>query len=456
MFRNIDQTADNIYINLSLINASGDSTGPAVFTATYDEPILDRPSDYYGTVVKFEIPLQALPLLVLPLISIDQQDIDASTGRVTQAATAVTGSGTKFNQLMIGGTITHAGGSSVITAVQNPNMLTTATPLAVSNGTYTITYSVPDTTRFDLNSAVIGVCENTQPGSKAGAAAPIPSFTENVVFESNNAFIRQGDIRYPYVYSYEDLADLTNTALRAAWTKAGSPGGAAAFPYLSFDPLNQLFNFIMPADFVNAGANGWTICFNSLIQATVPSFSVYITNDPAFPSGRFEINTNQFQGVELGPPTPGVNVGYDRYYIGPASIFPATTYVISQDYSTLDYINSVRKIILTSNTMPIRKQYFPPPGVVNSGASNTVPIITDFQLDLNNVAGAQRSVALYEADLYRLFDFISDTPLQRIDVQILWADQNNNLYPLFLTRNDSATLKLAFLSKKLYKGDPEK
>lgn len=462
MFRNIDQNADNIYLNLSIENNTSNTTSPAVFSATYDQPILDRPSDYYAAVVKFEIPLQTLPLLVLPLIPIEQQNIDASAGTVTQVGVNVTGRGTLFNQLMVGGTITHAGGASVITAVQNPNTLTTAAPLAVVNGPYTITYSATLADRRNLNSAVIGVCPNNQPGSKNGVApyTPIPSFTENVIFTPNNQYIQQSDVRYPYVYSYEVLTQLTNKALYDAWVKAGSPGGASAFPYTSYDPETQFINIIMPAAFVNenviSAGKGWTVCFNNVIQTTVPSYPIFLSNDPAFIDGRYEINTNQFQGVEIGPPTPGVSVGYDRYFIAPASVFPTTTYIVTQDFQTIDYINSVRKIVVVSNSMPIRKEYFPPPNTANSGSSNTIPILSDFQLNLENTAGAQRSVAIYEADIYRLIDLISDTPMKKIDIQLFWADQNNNLYPIFLTANDTATMKLGFFSKKLYKGDPEK
>lgn len=531
----MNHSVDNIYLNLSIENNTANTTSPAVFAATYDQPILDRPSDYYAAVVKFEIPLQTLPLLVAPIVQSDtkQQLITSAVGTAGSVITAsgadIIGVGTAFTRDMVGGTIVFASGAQLpiteyisptllrtnviaanpnqaytiyngevlntsllatqavntvtlnrgalyttmvggviiystgdvrtITAIQNPNTMTVGgAPLAVGPTSFKIYYSYnPNLTNY-----VIGICPNNQPGSKNGVLpyTAVPAFTENAIFSPNNQFISTNDIRYPYIYSYEVYTQLLNVALYTSWVKAGSPGGASAFPYLSYDPETEFLTFIMPAAFVNENVisanKGWTICFNNEFQTVAPSYPIYLSNDPAFVDGRYEINTNQFQGVELGPPTPGVSVGYDRYFLGPATTFAVTTYIVTQDFQTVDYINSARKIVIVTNSMPVRKEYFPPPNTINSGASNTIPIMSDFQLNLDNVAGAQRSVAIYESDIYRLIDLISDTPMKRIDIQLFWADQNNNLYPIYLTANDTATLKLGFFSKALYKGDANK
>jgi len=539
--RNSDDIVDNIYLNLSINNTTTNTTSPAQFSATYDQPILDRPSDYYCSVVKFEIPLQTLPLIVFPLESAEEELANNSAGVVTQVGTTITGSLTKFNQLMIGASITHSGGTATIVSVQNPNTMVVSAALVASNSNYAIgvtgvgtvsqgspgspgfpgvptdivtgvgtaftpadvgqvitingisqnissyisptqvrvssqniilagaTYIISDYTvannsnRFNLSSGVVGICQNNQPGSLAGIApyTAIPAFTENLVYMPANQFISRGDLRYPYVYSYEVLMQYANTSLRAAWVNAGSPGGVGAEPFFSYDPETSFVNIIMPTAFVEAGANGWTVCFNNAVQSIIPSYPIYLTNDPAFPNGRYEINTNQFAGQ-----VSGSGPGYDPFFFAPREYFtpatapapfpPSSAYIVTQDYQTIDYINSVRKIVLLTNSIPTRKEFYPPANTSNSGLANSIPILADFQIDLNNTAGAQRSVAIYDAQIYRLIDMVADYPMKKIDISLFWADQQNNLYPIYLNKKDSATIKLGFFSKKLYENSEMK
>lgn len=525
LHRTSDGIADNIYLNLSINNTSDQTTSPATFDATYDQPILDKPSDYYATVVKFEVPLQTLPLLVFPLEDEQTELENNSVGTVSQVGTAVTGVRTRFNQLMIGASITHSGGTATIVSVQNPTMMVVSAPLVAAGSTYAIgvagvgtvsqskslvtgvgtafsiadvgrtitlggisqnitsftnatliqvsgeytiapgsTYVLSDYTapnqanRFNLSSAIVGVCENNQPGSIANIPpvlppydyTPIPAFTENLVYVPASQVVNRHDLRYPYVYSYALLIQMINSSLLNAWVAAGSPGGAGASPYFSYSPTEAFILLVLPPAFVENGANGWTVCFNNAIQSIFPSFQIFLSNDPAFPNGRYEINTNQFAGIvsTTGP-------GYDQFYLNDAN-FPTPTYVVTQDYQTVDYLNSVRKIVLLTNSIPVRKEFFPPANTSNSGAANTVPIMSDFQIDLNATAGAQRSVAIYEAQIYRLIDLISDSPMKKINISLFWADQNNNLYPIYLNKNDSATIKLGFFSKALYENSEMK
>src|SRR6185312_8283678 len=82
----VDKTTDNVYVNVTIshpiIRGVTGATGinfpqaysvdetpiDAVYNVTKDDPILDRCSDYYCSVVRFEIPLLELPLSICPII----------------------------------------------------------------------------------------------------------------------------------------------------------------------------------------------------------------------------------------------------------------------------------------------------------------------------------------------------------------------------------------------------
>jgi hypothetical protein len=87
---------------------------------------------------------------------------------------------------------------------------------------------------------------------------------------------------------------------------------------------------------------------------------------------------------------------------------------------------------------------------VNIATANSVGIITDFNLDLTT-PGAQRSVALYSPQIYRLIDLLSDAPLRKIDIAFWWVDRLNNFYPLYISPYDAITMKIGFFNKRLYR-----
>lgn len=516
---NSNSSVDNVYLSLSMQNNTSDLKGPATFSATYQEDIISKPSDYYMSVVKFEIPLQTLPLMVLPLYS-PIQNRQYSTYAIGTVSTVITGSGsdiigvgTAFTSDMVGSTIVLASGNNfsvteyvsptllrtnvaqvnpnqaytlyngdlastntvtqvgttvtlnslfqtrgftqnmvggsliyptgqvvTVLSVQNSITMTVSAPVAIGPTSYKIYFNANP----NISQTIVGVCPNNQPGSAAGVApyTPIPGFSRNLEFVPQSQFIKVGDIDYAYVYTYNQLIQMMNQALFDSWVAAGSPGGVDNQPYFHFNPSTSLINIVLPQEFVEAGANGWTVLWNDEINAMIPSFQSYLSKDPAFFAGRYELNTNQ--------------LSYDSNYILTPESAPAAgdaIYMMPQDYNTIDYINSIRKIVLTTRTIPIRKEYFPPENSINSGLSNTIPIMSDFQINLDNVTGAQRSVAIYEANPYRLIDLISDSPMRRIDVELYWSDQENRLYPIFINNHDSATIKLGFFSKKLYNSD---
>lgn len=350
-------SADNIYVNVvfdhtppydNLPTSSEEST-QAEYRVTKTIPILDKASDYYCSVIRFDLPLNIVPLYIFPIIP---------------------------NQA-------------------NPN----------------------------LSPMIIGV--------RTGGV----NFSQNLIYVANNPYtapsqvgaITQVITPYYFVYQYQNLIDSLNTALAAAFVAAGSPGGGTA-PYFFFDPVTQFINLIANNTFITAPATlFWNESLNNYLDAFHVNFLGY--NQPQGRVFDFIFDT----GNNFLAPVPPFIAG-DRKY--------------SQQYNVINYWSSLRKIIITSNSIPIQNEFTPSN---NSGISATLPIITDFVPSLE-FAGQGRSIAYYyPTGQYRLVDMKSDLPLYTIDFKVYWQDKHGNTYPLNISIFQQGSIKLAFLKKSIYK-----
>jgi hypothetical protein len=367
----------NVYLNLTINNGGSTTNEPARFFVSYDQPLIPRASDFYAAVVKFECPLQSLPLFIFPIVP---------------------------NQA-------------------NPN----------------------------LSKLQVGICEVPNPATLPNPPLT-PQFIQSVIWETQNYNIPvpvqdqnfMVVTPYYYDYSYEHFVALVNRALNLAWVAGGSPGGAGNFPYFFYDVETKIINLAMPRAFHTAASGtgfGWTVFVNQDLNYYMQSFDYH--KNVAGPTPRYEIATSEiatnksfWATAPIGTITAGV----------------PDTYLIQQEYPSNDYINSVRGIVFISNNMPVRKEYFPAPNAGQNGLVSYLGVMSDFNLDNNNTSGAQRSVAIYNAQLYNLIDLLTDVPIRSIDLQVYWKDNFNNLYPLLLGPNDVINIKMGFFSKEIFLG----
>ena len=364
-------SVDNVYLNLVINNNSSSASSAAEYNVTYDQPILDRGSDFQMAVVKFEIPLSELPLFIFPI--------------------------------------------------------------------------VPNQANSNLSTMKFGVCENDDPDPSTVL------FSESVIWESQvfnamaptqNLVDKQVVTPYYGCFSYQHFVYLCNKALLQAWIAAGSPGGAGNQPYFEFDVSEKLIHLVAPYDFINAvnpsvNGQGWKVYMNSSASYYFQAFDYKID----LPTDVFQIDTHSLAtNYSYVAPLP--------YPQGTGAHTAGSTYLIKQEYPSNEYINSVRKIVLVSNSLPVRKEYFPRPDVSQNGSINQLGVIASFNIDLENKAGSQRSIALYEANPYRMIDILTDGALRSLDIKVFWGDAKNNLYPLKLSPEDIVQIELGFFRKE--------
>ncbi len=407
--QSVERTTDNVYLNVvfdhpeykALVPVSGGvnyptmySTGETPIDATYNvtktEPLLDKCSDYYASVIRFTIPLDEVPLSVVEIIP---------------------------NQ-------------------GNPNL----TPMILGIDTNLI---LGPTTKYPVNCLYIAQNNLVTPVQNANLQIITP---------------------YYFIYSYDQYINMFNVALNTSWVNSGL---AAIFPfslppYFYLDYTTNLINLVVPQCFlrVTAPLTIQPLLFmNAMTQNYLDAFNTqYVGYD--FNQG----NDVYFLLVQNDRP--------ENYYypngttiptaVSPSAGLPATPFYFkfTQQYSVLEYWASLRKILITTNTIPVRNEYIPTVNnlvdnvnIDNNGINNSLPIITDFIPQIDSSAGSSRSIAYYTPSAqYRLADLLSEGPLQTLDIRILWQDKNGNLYPLQISVLQQASLKILFTRKSAYKG----
>lgn len=420
----VEKTTDNVYVNIVMdhrepgyvkgysggaptVNQTtayllGEAPEEGRYDVTKNQAILDNCSDYYCSVVRFSIPLDQVPLMICPIVP---------------NQTAIFGAGNENNDL---------------------------TPL------------------------IIGIDYGSGGGSGTKFPMNLIYLPQNPIFTLPQGFVQNQTLQiinpYYFIYSYREFINMINIALETAYINAGLetlfPGYIP--PYFYLDMNTNLISLVVPTFFINVTAPA-TVTPSIFMNAALASYlDAFNTSTMTYDSSQG--NDIYFQLNGTYPITP-------EYYYYPAGIAtPAAAalpgpptlpyyYKFTQEYSVLEYWTSLRSILITTNTIPIRNEYLPgtnnSPNLINvntNGSNVSYPVLTDFIPQIEGFAGTSRSIAYYlPTAQYRIADMVTETPLYKFDLQIYWVDRDGNLYPINLSLYQQANIKLAFFKKDLFK-----
>lgn len=252
---------------------------------------------------------------------------------------------------------------------------------------------------------------------------------------------KQANVPYYFMFEYQHMVDMINTAFETAFNALGVPPVGSERPIMEFDQLNNKFNILAQSDFYDINlATPINVYFNIPLDTIISGFAVQQTNvqfgasavDTFSPTGRdlhllIQNYFNNFTAVaESNLPFAG-----DPYF------------TLFQQASSIFSWNPFKRIVLVSNTLPINGEN------IQGSGSTTLKVITDF---IPFVTEDIRTVFQFvPQSQYRLVDMVSHEKIDSIDLQIYWIDQFDNFHPIQIPWNQEATIKLAFLNKKLYK-----
>ena len=248
---------------------------------------------------------------------------------------------------------------------------------------------------------------------------------------------------YYYMFAYQNMIEFLNTALLTSFNalKAAHPGVVSTeAPYFIYN--DSKISLVMPYSYITDNID---IYFN---LATLQLFEA-------------------FEGFFIGANQPnGKNWRLSKFfndngYAKPGGVIPVPPLTPQYLIYVPEYINFrmwsvLNSLVFTTTALPINGEI--QPAVVSieqisTGATEFRSILTDFQPDLTFPGTGRTQLQYFPQGPYRLLDLTSTQPLRRVDIQVFWADRNNNLYPINLTFTESLSIKLLFIRKSTYKGD---
>jgi hypothetical protein len=355
---------DHVYYNVVIDNRINPNylSSPATFAENRTTAIINNPSDWYMTVIRFYVPAKDIPLTVLPILPYPNT---------------------------------------------NPNMTTLSVILSY-NG---------------INSNEIPLIYVP---SNQYTIAPPAATTGNPIYPITN---------YYYIYSYQQVIDIANTALAAALTNLKTKPGTGAIaaadaPYFTYDAVTQLITlnanvlFYDPVSVVTPIKIYGNLPFTTFFQA----FPFIVTNtftfNPSSPAFQYNIKDT------------GTNVsdGYINFV---------------QEFIVVGLWNIFKSLVFITGTVPINGELIP----AQDGSGNTIGrrITTDYDPLINDTAGQSETILqYYPQGPYRLISLQSNAPLTKFDITVYWQDKNQNLYNLYIPYNNVLTIKILFVRKSVY------
>lgn len=404
-----DDSADIVYYNIVMTCPTALSNTLASYQETRTQPIIDNPNDYYMSIVRFSIDGSNIPIFVCPVIP---NPSNANDVNFTPFQVTLSYGGVNYTQNLI---------------------------------------FIPE----------------------SDAPAPLPPSAEGL-----QDFINY----YYYIYYYSTLVNMINNALSAAFTalvaaNAGLSPTVQA-PYFIYDRVLQKFALVVQ-NVTNPLVGGTNVYLTQFNSSGVPLLGA---NQVA---GTIEIFLNSriysyFDGLEVFylntansnlmiirdtkndyyyPPQNAANTAATQV---PVSLTSGTEiyttqpqyFSIYQQYSTISLWNSLSSLVFLTSTIPVQNEYIPASAINSmqtSGFAAFRPIITDFVPDLSAAGDPRTRFNYYPQGPYRLIELKSNEPLRRIDLQIFWQDQYQNLFPLNIACNEADTIKIMFMRKSLAK-----
>jgi len=405
---------DIVYYNVTM---SSEDSVPNSENAEYEDnrsvPLIENPSDYYLSVIRYSINSASLPLFICPVIEPigDPNNPNYTPFNIT---IQVTDTGFLNSQNI----------QYIPTDNANIPLAPNSTRKQDLSSTYYYVYFINDFLRM-INITIEKVL--------------------SVIKLFDPAFIGVDPIYFTYNEKYEKIE---------LYVPNQTVGGDNVW-------LTEYDNNGVPVFFPNSSARKLRFITNSNLYQYLESFRVYVSRTPGLKSSFiFLLDDLKNKNNYAAPPkvAPSLPVTQTPLMFSEA-IGTINTYYTQnppyfkymQEYKMIPSTwQSVSTINILTASIPIDPQYIPAFTIENGNitGSNFRPILSDFIPDLH-VVGGQRQIYQYEPKVYNYIELKSTTPIYKIDLKLFWGDYSNRLFPMKIPSGRSNTIKLMFIKRHL-------
>lgn len=226
------------------------------------------------------------------------------------------------------------------------------------------------------------------------------------------------------VYYVNHFLKMVNTTLKNCYDnmKAINPTyGPTSAPYITFDPVSTLMTLWAVEEYLDI--DRYQILMSNILHNQF--FGSFLSK--AF-----------FQNITALDKTD-VQLLVEDQYTNEQTINGTKYYRMVGEYSTLPLFNQIQQILIETDSFNID-------GEIQSGTlPNVRRLLTDFEppSDVSN-----RQYYTYNPSIYRWYNLLSTTPMNRIECKVFITYSTGQVFPLFLLFNELVSIKLLFKLKK--------
>lgn len=322
-------------------------------------------------------------------------------------------------------------------------MLNMDTPLCI----YPIQEGIDQT---DVNKSIYSICITYNGNDymdwiyfQPAVNLPKNPFIASVLPPSENNGIQDFSTGYYYLYDYYSWVNMMNTCFIRLTTTINLGNSGTPFPnppQMVYE--NEKFTIIYPKEIYSTGA---TIFFNEALGLDLGGF----------PTKLNEYNNDAGKTRQLI--IPPINDPMAYIYRNPNDNVPEATpkyYKISQEYDLRYRFNGVAQIVLTSDYLSVRKEYYPDTSNPNNSAiqnyqqfnTPSLPIIASFSM-IDEGGSSWVQTQNYQPAFYKWIDLVGSQPLKEVDIKVFYQLNRGSLVQAYIPINSMSIIKFVFKKK---------
>lgn len=452
---------DRIYYNLKLANIYNNSDIPIPFSVRDDTSIiLDKQNNYRLAIQSFRLDL-VIPNFLVP-IKEGFVDTNINISGVTNATPAVITTSSphglnKNDYIKIQG----VNGMVNINNVFFVSTVISSTQFTIKNNINTndeissirfnnyISGGKILTVNDDINLTDYGFCFSIGGNNYSAPVYFIPD--KNIVNNKsliplspkNNSGLQDKSTFYYYSFSFEVFAEMMNNALTTITNNMNTAEGLSLeSPYFEYDNNINRFKLVVPYSYVT---NNIDIYVNTVLNKYLVGFRTYYetANSPIFKDYKYIVKNYNYKNsyVKRGQvlPVPPVNPTYLSFL---------------QEYDGRYRFDEITNLVITSNYIRTRDEYYPKIGNPNSyyqyGKSNndfntgTSNILSSFELIDSEGNLSWKEVQYYNPRIYKWIDLVSDDSLTKVDATVFFETKKGEILPAYIDSNSLSNIRLVF------------
>ena len=439
----MSSSPDNIYLDLCVVNSDNLGNGlrsVLSFNENRTNAILDNPSNYFLSVVRFSVdtPGVSLPIFI-PTILLDgvNQDKDVTAYTITITVPNRT-TGLLTNVLTQN--VRFAPEDQTATAPNNKTAINPATGLSylttqdISTGYYNV-YSV----KWFL-SCINKTIANLWGQTAVASSTPAPT----LVIDSGTNLI-----------SLLTPSPTSSTACNFAFSD-DSVNGIGIPPNYTQTPVYLGVNSTLPVNynmFLNEPMYNLLCGLTSVYYGNTLTNAAFDATAQSVVAGRFFLFNYLITPI---------------YFNGKNVIVlsnPAQTWINStSEYSSVPMWNPIQAIAFNSALLPVLTNNSSPPNVINSNQYDSTYTsrgqnaqrdnsISDIQIGLVSGSEYKPTIIYIPSAQYRLIDMLGTNPIYQVSFSITFKTKFGQILPFRLSSQCGANLKILFVRKRMYLGN---